>query len=129
MAPTPIKCSLAGCDYSTPANCPDWDKMLKMLKLHNAAVHNIAPVAGQGTASTPRLEKLPRPSFSLEMSQSEWSFKDAQWSAYISQSIVREEVKVQQLQAACDQDLLRRVYDAGGLDTLNTEELLMAQLK
>ena len=63
------------------------------------------------------------------MSQSEWSFNEAQWSAYISQSIVREKVKVQQLQAACDQDLLRRVYDTGGLDTLNTEELLMAQLK
>ena len=129
MAPTPIKCSLEGCEYSTPANCPDWDRMLKMLELHNAAAHNIAPVAGQGTASTPRLEKHPQPSFSLDMSQAEWSFKEAQWSAYINQSTVRKEVKVQQLQAACDQDLLRRVYDAGGLEALNTEGLLMAQLK
>ena len=46
MAPTPIKCFLEGCEYSTPANCPDWDRMLKMLELHNAAAHNIAPVAG-----------------------------------------------------------------------------------
>ena len=71
----------------------------------------------------------PRLSFTLETTQSEWSFTKARWSAYISQSVVLEEVKVQQLQAACDKDLLRRVYDAGGLVTLNTEVKLMAQIQ
>ena len=129
-APTPIKCTAVGCVYTTPTNCPDWEKMLKMLELHTAAAHG-ATVNNSQPASTsgPRLEKLPRPSFTLEMTQSEWSFTKAQWSAYISQSVVAEEVKVQQLQAACDKDLLRRVYDAGGLDSLNTEVKLMAQIQ
>ena len=130
MPPTPLKCSMEECEYTTPTNCPDWDKMLKLLELHTSAVHGVAPAPGVGArSSAPRLEKLPRPSFSLEMTQSEWSFKESQWSAYISQSVVPEAVKVQQLQAACDQDLLRRVYDAGGMDTLITEQMLLAQVK
>ena len=43
--------------------------------------------------------------------------------------MVSERVKVQQLQAACEQDLLRRVHDAGNLDWLDTELLLLAQIK
>ena len=62
------------------------------------------------------------------MSQAEWSFTEAQWTAYISQQAgLREEVKVQQLRAACDQALLRRVYDDGGLAALDTEAKLLAK--
>ena len=63
------------------------------------------------------------------MTQSEWAFKESQWQAYISQSVVSEQVKVQQLQAACEESLLRRVYDAGGLATLDTEALLITQIQ
>ena len=63
------------------------------------------------------------------MSQAEWLFTLSQWQAYISQSPVSEQVKVQQLKAACEGRLLRRVYDAGDFDTLTTESLLLAQMK
>ena len=63
------------------------------------------------------------------MSQAEWAFKRSQWDAYISQTTVSEQVKVQQLRAACDDDLLRRVYDAGDLASLDTEALLLSQVK
>ena len=63
------------------------------------------------------------------MSQAEWAFKRSQWDAYISQTTVSEQVKVQQLRAACDDDLLRRVYDAGDLASLDTEALLLGQVK
>ena len=63
------------------------------------------------------------------MSQAEWAFKHSQWQAYISQARVTEEIKVQQLRAACDDDLLRRVYDAGDLASLNTEVMLVEQIK
>ena len=131
MAPNPIKCSKTGCEFTTPATCPDWDKMLRVLELHTAAEHGTvqAGPATERSGAAPRLEKLPRPTFSLEMTQNEWAFKESQWRAYISQSVVPDKVKVQQLQAACDELLLRRVYDAGGLDSLNTEELLISQIK
>ena len=58
------------------------------------------------------------------MSKAEWAFKRSLLNAYISQTTVSEQVKVQQLRTVCDDDLLRRVYDAGDLASLNTETLL-----
>ena len=63
------------------------------------------------------------------MSKAEWAFKRSQLNAYISQTTVSEQVKVQQLRAVCDDDLLRRVYDAGDLASLDTENLLLNQVK
>ena len=103
--------------------------MIKMLELHTIAEHGGASTSSSMGSTAPRLEKLPRPSFQLEMSQAEWAFKHSQWTAYISQSPVSESVKVQQLRAACEDDLLRRVYDAGDLASMNTEVLLLAQIK
>ena len=131
MPPSPLDCTKEGCDWKTPPNCPDWDKMIKMLELHTIAEHG-----GRGSTSaapaintTPKLEKLPRPSFELEMTQAEWAFKHSQWQAYIGQSPVSESVKVQQLRAACSDDLLRRVYDTGDLANMNTEALLLGHIK
>ena len=110
MPPTPLQCTKEGCPWTTPVNCPDWEKMIKMLELHTIAEHGNTSASSQNLGSAaPRLEKLPRPSFQLEMSQAEWAFKHSQWTAYISQSPVSESVKVQQLRAACEDDLLRRV--------------------
>ena len=131
MPPVPLECTKEGCDWKTPVNCPDWEKMIKLLELHTIAEHGGTTRlqdAG-GASSAPRLEKLPRPSFTLDMSQNEWAFKRSQWEAYISQTPVAESVKVQQLRAACEDDLLRRVYDTGDLASMNTETLLLSQIQ
>ena len=103
--------------------------MIKMLEIHTAAEHSIATGPTDRGPAAPRLERLPRPSFDLDMSQAAWSFKQSQWEAYISQSSVSEKMKVQQLKAACEERLLCRVYDAGDFATLDTEPLLLAQIK
>ena len=126
MAPTPIECTKQECTWTTPSNCPDWDKMVKLLELHTLAEHS---TGAAHASNTPKLEKLPRPSFQLEMTQAKWAFKLSQWQAYIAQSVVSEPIKVQQLRAACDDDLLRRIYDAGDQVGMNTEALLLAQIK
>ena len=128
--PEPLDCLKTGCGYRTPEHCPDWNAMLQMLTIHTATEHGITPAAPTAAPMTnTKLERLPRPSFDLDMSQAEWLFTVSQWQAYISQSVVGEEVKVQQLKAACEGRLLRRVYDAGDFDTLTTEALLLAQMK
>ena len=81
-------------------------------------------------ATSAKLEKLPRPKFSLEMTESEWKFKEQSWKAYIGQTPnLAEETKVQQLQAACEESLLRRVHDSGGLTQFITEVALLARIK
>ena len=129
VAPTPISCSVPGCTFTTPAGAPNWEVMSALLNTHAQSVHAAGGGHSSEGSSAPRLEKLPRPSFQLDMSQAEWAFKHSQWRAYISQTQVSEEIKVQQLRAACEDDLLRRVYDAGDLATLDTEAKLVEQIK
>ena len=105
MAPIPLQCSKVGCEFSTPANCPDWEKMVKLLELHTAAEHGPVPTQVR-SAPGPKLETLPRPNFTLDMTQADWSFKESQWQVYISQHPVTEQVKIQQLKAACDEPLV-----------------------
>ena len=125
----PLDCTNTDCSWKTPAYCPDWDKMIKLLELYTIAEDGSGNGSICSNSNALRLEKLPRPSFQLEMSQAEWAFKHSQWKAYISQTPVSESVKVQQLRAACEDDLLRRVYDAGNLADMNTETLLLTQVK
>ena len=39
MAPTTLSCSTDGYEFSTPLNCRDWDKMVKLLEIHMAALY------------------------------------------------------------------------------------------
>ena len=63
------------------------------------------------------------------MTEAQWEFTMLKWIAYISQTNASPEQKLQQLRAACHQDLLQRVYDAGNFTGLNTVELLLASMK
>ena len=104
-----LECTKADCEWKTPVNCPDWEKTIKLLELHIVAENghtNTIDTAGSGS-NVSRLEKLSCPSFQLEMSQAKWAFKHSQWTAYGTQTPVSEQVKVQQLRAACEEDLLR----------------------
>ena len=122
--PAPLACSVQACAYVTPDNTPTWEGIIQLMSLHTTAVHTSAP----GTA--PKLEKLPRPTFSLNMTESKWNFLVIQWKNYIGQSPNAEEAtKLMQLQAACDDDLRQRVYDTGNFATLNTTALFLAKMK
>jgi hypothetical protein len=115
MTPAPIECSYPACDYKTPAGCPTWELMTKQLELHASSVH--PPPGGGGghghVSHKARLESLPRPKFSLNMTEGQWQFINMQWTAYIAQTPASDSQKVEQLRAACDKDLLQRVYDSG----------------
>ena len=83
--PTPIGCTAPDCDWKTPTNCPNWEQMVRFLELHLVSAHNMQVNAPQAPAAAPtsKLEKLPRPTFNLDMTEAEWSFTESQWKAYI----------------------------------------------
>ena len=129
--PTPISCSKPDCDYTTPVGCPNWELMVKLLESHVTSAHP-APVGTVGaprTSHNAKLESLPRPKFTLDMTESQWQFTKMQWKAYIEQTPASETQKVEQLRAACDTNLLQRVYDSGSFDSLITTDLLLAKMK
>ena len=101
--------------------------MSTLLGQHTDAVHkgSTHPTTNQHV----KLEKLPRPVFSLNMSESQWNFTILQWNAYIQQTETDDNVKLMQLQAACDDQLRQRVFDTGVYSTLTTPDLFLQQMK
>ena len=125
--PTPMKCSVEECDYKTPAGVPTWDLMVTLLTTHTQAVHGVGgPPAAPSNQS--KLEKLPRPTFTLEMTEAQWKFTEIQWKNYIQQSTVSAFVQLMQLQAACDPALRQRVFDTGTYSSLDTPELFLDKM-
>ena len=127
MAPNPITCSKDGCDFTTPPNIPNWELIIKALELHVQACH--ATPNHTGPVSKEKLEKYPRPTFSLGMSEGDWSYAEINWNSYIGQTPVSPQEQLLQLRAACEDDLLRRIYESGDFMNINTVELLLARMK
>ena len=127
MAPTPVPCSVDGCPYITPQNIPSWELLLKSLEIHAQSCHATQP-AGNGL-NNKKLERLSRPTFSLNMTEGDWAYVLMQWNEYIGQSPVSPAEQLKQLKGACSDELLRRVYDSGNFDTINSTEALLTKMK
>ena len=127
--PAPLQCQAPDCDYETPPNTPTWDQMMMLMTQHIQLQHP-APVQQQHACHTgSRLEKLPRPVFTLNMSEAAWDFKVIEWDSYIAQTLVTDNTKLLQLRASCSEELRSRVYDSGDFASLNTVDLLLARMK
>ena len=85
--PTPINCSVDDCQWSSPPGVPTWENIITLLNIHSQVAHNTQGM-GAAVAAQPvtKLERLPRPTFSLNMSEAKWSFTEMQWGSYISQN-------------------------------------------
>ena len=127
--PTPLSCSHSNCDFETPPGTPTWDLMANILATHTQAVHGGGGGQGQPTAVNSKLEKLPRPVFTLNMTESQWSFTKLQWENYINQTQVSPSVQLMQLQAACDDQLRQRVFDTGQYSSLTDTTSFLKKMK
>ena len=67
--PTSMLCSCGTCDFTTPANIPTYELVIKALELHVLTVHSSQE---NGSAYSSRTEKLKRPAVSTGLSESEW---------------------------------------------------------
>ena len=77
--------------------------MLQLLQLHDKQVHPAAASTTNSTAA--KLERLPRPVFTLSMTEATWQFKVIEWKSYIGQTSTTPDNKLLQLRAACDDEL------------------------
>ena len=128
--PPPMHCSAPECHFQTPDTIPTYELVIQSLSIHTQAAHPTPAAVQAAAAPKSRLEKLPRPTFTLNMSESKWNFTVIQWNNYIGQSAATtEEIKLMQLQAACDDDLRQRVFDTGNYQGLNTTKLFLDKMK
>ena len=91
----PAACSVPGCDYVTPEGLTR-ELVFSHLQLHTQAVHPIDQPANPAVP-TSKLERLPRPVFSLDMTESDWQFKEIDWNSYIEQTSCSDNTKLLQL--------------------------------
>jgi hypothetical protein len=125
--PAPLDCSVEDCYFKTAAGAPTWEIMVTLLTTHTQAVHGGS--RQQTLSSQFMLEKLPRPTFTLNMTESQWSFVKTQWDNYIQQTQVSPAVELMQLQAACDGPLQQKILDSGACSSLTNTNLFIAKIK
>ena len=112
----------------TPLGVPTWGLVTTHLTNHTNSCHTpTAPPTPSQPSS--KYEKLPRPTFTLGMSEAAWEFKTVQWKGYKEQVEASDSQKLQQLKAACEPDLLRRIYDAGSYAALTSTTLFMNEME
>ena len=72
--PAPLACSVPTCDYETSPGTPTWELMVNLLSTHTQAVHSGGGGGMQQNAtSNSKLQQLPRPVFTLNMTELQWS--------------------------------------------------------
>ena len=96
--PAPLECSSPDCDFKTPVGCPSWELMVNLLNQHTQTVHG----GGQAPApQTSKLEKLPRPTFTLNMTEAQWSFTKIQWDKSLKKEVMYSDVYTVILNLKC----------------------------
>jgi hypothetical protein len=126
--PPPVPCSVPDCDYETPEGTKE--QILSYLTLHTNAVHLVHQPAAPAAPAVPvsKMDKLPRPVFSLNMTEAQWQYKEIDWNSYINQAPSSDNAKLLQLRATCGESLRQRVCDSGGW-SLQTVPELLAKMK
>ena len=102
--PTPLECSVTNCEFKTAVGAPTWELMATLLATHTQAVHGGGGAQPGPPVNSSKLEKLPRPVFTLKMTESQWSFTKLQWDNYIKQSVVSPDVQLMQHAAVTYRD-------------------------
>ena len=133
-APAPIPCSAPGCTYVTPENLPTYDLLTTHLQLHTNAAHPPpAPPGGgvpqPGHGQTAKVDKRSRPEATPDMSEHEFRFFQSEWNLYKRATNIQGQTLVDELWSCMSESLKKLVFDQGDVDSLNTEQLMMARIK
>ena len=130
--PTPIACSVALCDYSTPAGAPTWDMVWDMLQIHAACAHN-AQIGGRGAGGgkqifCPKPAHVSRPKIDLGSSEADWRFFTDEFAWYKRTTGLNRQHVLGELWH-CQSKPLCTLMQAENTASLNTEALLLTKIK
>ena len=129
--PARVECSAPGCDYVTPENLPNYDLLTTHLQLHASTVHP-APVAAPGLAQqvpSAKVDKRPRPDVTLDMTEHDFRFFESEWELYKRVTKISGQTLVDELWSCMSPELKKLAFDQGDVQTLNTEDLMMARIR
>ena len=134
MAPPPMKCQVTECEFATAANLATFDHQFKMLELHLRMAHpQLAPAVTSappthGGAGGPKPDKLPRPTISEGITQTDWVWFEDRWQRYKRSTSLYGQAAVDQLWACASESLARSCYDSG-VSSITEEDVLLKAMK
>ena len=126
-APMPLPCTAPRCHYSTPLGLPDFATITQHLQVPTQAAHTAAVAAAQAPCA--KVDKRPRPEATLDMTEHEFKFYQSEWSLYTRATKISGQNLVDELWTTMSPDLKKLAFDQGDVETLITEELMMARIK
>ena len=128
VVPDPLPCSAPGCLYTTPENLPNFATITTHLQLHTQAAH-AAAAPGQGFRQSSKVDKRPRPEAALDMTEHEFKFYQSEWNLYKRATKISGQTLVDELWTTMSPDLKKLAFDQGDVESLTTEEQMMARIK
>ena len=117
MTPPPsMECSFDGCEFITPPAIPTYELMVKALELHiQAHTYEKSKIV--------KVEKPKRPTLTVNMAETDWTFFEHKWERYKRQSGITGQQVIDEVWACLDADLERLAFQ-DGIHSTNGEELL-----
>ena len=131
-APPPMACPSPGCAYTTAENLPTYDILTTHLQMHIATNHAPVPAAGPQPGPPPqtaKVDKRSRPEATQDMSEHDFRFFQSEWNLYKRATGIQGQTMVDELWSCMSSDLKKLAFDQGGVDSLNTEDLMMTRIK
>ena len=127
-APPSQRCSVQGCEYSTPEGIPTWDMLTTHLSTHSQAAHP-PQQQGNATSSSSKTAKKTRPSVTNQMSEESWRFFLDEWSRYKRQTGIKDQELLDELWGCMTDELRQLAFAEGGTTNLTTEDLMTIRIK
>ena len=124
--PGSMPCGKPGCDWATPATCPNWDTLRWAMDNHILTAHPELRVQqqGQGGGGSSRQERLPRPTLDTGITEADWTFFESQWERYKRSTRLDGQDATDQLWACASDELSRQAHDAGASKDTSEADLI-----
>ena len=130
MASIELPCTFTDCTYKTPALPPQF--AFQQMGTHRADAHPTidAPVAPAVTATTPKPEKVARPTFDLNQSVEKWKYYQTRWNTYkTATGLTGNNIQIQLLET-CSDNLRFALYQSdASINTKSEQQILTAMKK
>ena len=101
--------------------------MIQILKMHREDVHQ--PAAPAPATPAIKIERLPRPVFSLNMSEAAWQFKVIKWRSYINQTPPLQTTNFSSWELPVTRSSASESTTVGTATDFDTENTFLARMK
>ena len=128
MTTIELPCTVADCDYKTPAL--PYEFAFQQMGTHRADAHQTSiATAAAPQPTNPKPEKVTRPTFDLNQSVEKWNYYKTRWGTYkTATGLAGANIQIQLLET-CSENLRFALYQSDASINTKTEDEILAAMK